>query len=165
MKLLLENWKKFIIESHNLEHTSTDIRDEAQNYPEDPKLAVKQYLLDNGFKIIGIGQGRAIIRLDGDKVAKIAFNQNGMEQNNQEASIWKKTKSNLLVPTIKKFDSYIISSYADPCGKNCEEEIEIKKRDLKKILSNAGVQSLIDIHNLTNWGIHNGEVKLLDYGS
>jgi hypothetical protein len=165
MKLLLENWKKFITESHNLEHTSMDISDKAQNYPEDPKLAVKQYLLDNNFKVIGIGQGRAIIRLDVDKVAKIAFNQNGMEQNNQEASIWEKTKSNLLVPIIKKFDSYIISSYADPCEKNCEEEIEIKKRDLKKLLSNAGVQSLIDIHNLTNWGIHNGEVKLLDYGS
>lgn len=165
MKILLENWKRYLTESHNLEDTSMDISDQAQNYPEDPKLAVKEYLLDNGFKVIGIGQGRAIVRLDGDKVAKIAFNQNGMEQNNQEASIWEKTKSDLLVPVISNFGSYIISSYAEPCEQNCEEEIEKKKRDLKKLLSNAGVKSLVDIHNLTNWGIHNGEVKLLDYGS
>ena len=165
MKILLENWKRYLKESQNLNDTAIDIVDVAQNYSEDPKLAVKEYLLDNGYNIIGIGQGRAIIRLDNNSVAKIAFNQNGMEQNKQEASIWEKTKSNLLVPVMKKFDSYIISFYADPCGENCEEQIEIKKRDLRKLLSGVGIQSIVDIHNLTNWGIHNGEVKLLDYGS
>jgi hypothetical protein len=161
MKLLLENWKRYLSESHNISHMAMDIRDAADEYPEDPKFAIKQL----GYNILGIGQGRVIVKIDINTVAKIAYNDNGVEQNEQEYSIWNRTKSDLLVPVYDKFDGYITAAFALPCGEDCEGEIEKRKNIVRKELANAGVQSLTDIHNLMNWGIHNGEVKLLDYGS
>jgi hypothetical protein len=167
MKLLLESWKRYIAESHDLSNIAMDINDIASETPEDSKLAVKEYLYDNNYTIVGIGQGRVIVRLDSNTVGKIAYNQNGIEQNKQEWITWNKTKSDLLVPVVDKANDYmwITSEYAQVCGEACEVEIGKRKNIVKKELASAGIGSLIDVHNLMNWGIHNGEVKLLDYGS
>jgi hypothetical protein len=167
MKLLIESWKRYINESHDLSNAAMDISDIASESPEESKLAVKEYLYNNNYKIAGIGQGRAIVRLDNNTVGKIAYNQNGIEQNKQEWTVWNTTKSGLLVPVIDKASDYgwITSEYAQVCGEECEGEIQKRKNIVRKELANADVQSLIDIHNLMNWGIHKGEVKLLDYGS
>jgi hypothetical protein len=152
------NWKRFINESHNLLDIADTIRDTS-------KEEAKQELLDNCFKVIGIGQGRAIIRLQDGNVAKIAFNQNGIEQNEQESKVWEQTKSNLLLPVLDTSQSYIIVPYAQVCGEDCEQEINRKKIELKKLLGSIGIASIVDMHNITNWGIHDSQIKLIDYGS
>ena len=167
MKLLIENWKRYITESMDLANAATDARMAAEDNEEDPKFAVKEVLRDAGYSIIGMGQGRVIIGLDNDKVAKIAYNDNGIQQNKQESVVWNQTNSDLLIPVLEsdKLGHYIVVPYAKICGEECEEQIDMKMGAIKKLLAGVGTQSLIDIYNISNWGIHDGQVKLIDYGS
>lgn len=167
MKLLIENWKRYINESMDLAYAATDARMAAEDNEEDPKFAVKEVLRDAGYSIIGMGQGRVIIGLDNDKVAKIAYNDNGIEQNKQESFVWNQTNSDLLIPVLEsdEMGHYIVVPYAKICGEECEEQIDMKMGAIKKLLAGVGTQSLIDIYNISNWGIHDGQVKLIDYGS
>lgn len=163
MKLLLENWKSYITESQ----TSKFFSDAADVYDMDSKEEIKDYLFDNGYKVIGFGQGRVVVSLDDNKVGKIAYNSNGIEQNKRETKIWNSLKSDLLMPVLDSDSSgiAIISLLGSPCGEECEEEIEKAKKILKNEFAKIGIQSFIDLHNLANWGTYEGKVKLFDYGS
>ena len=79
--------------------------------------------------------------------------------------LFRSTKSDLLLPVLHISQNYIIVPYAQVCGEDCEEEINRKKIELRKLLQNIGITSIVDMYNITNWGIHDGEVKLIDYGS
>jgi hypothetical protein len=136
-------------------------------YDLDSKEEIKDYLFDNGYKVIGFGQGRVVVSLNNGKVGKIAYNSNGIEQNKRETKIWNSLKSDLLMPVLESEPSglAIISLLGSPCGEECEEEIEKAKKILKSEFAKIGIGSFVDVHNLANWGTHEGKIKLFDYGS
>lgn len=163
MKLILENWKSYIIESQS----SKLFMDASDVYDLDSKEEIKDYLFDKGYKVIGFGQGRVVVSLNNGKVGKIAYNENGIEQNKRETKIWNSLKSDLLMPVLESEPSGLatISLFGSPCGEECEEKIEKAKKILKNEFAKIGIGSFVDVHNLANWGTHEGKIKLFDYGS
>ena len=131
------------------------------------------WLRDNGFKVLGYGGSRVVVKLDKRFAAKVAAFDDGVRQNENESGLWGIVSreapilQDFLMPVhaLDADEIVLLTEVAKPCtGRNraaCAAEITAAQKRLQGYPLTRG---LSDAEYTFNWGFHNGSFKLLDYG-
>ena len=121
---------------------------------------------------VGRGEGRTVLELNTgsfntDVVVKFAHSRSkhrgGVDQNQYESFLWNKASADereLLAPVLRSHNRglWLVMSYADPVPENLNLE---EKRDQMYEVFGRKVDSTF---RRRNFGIIDGDVKLIDYG-
>jgi hypothetical protein len=116
-------------------------------------------LVGCGAPILGLGSGRVAFEVGGRIVAKIPYNDFGVVSNRAEADYWGTAAPDvrtLLVPVIGVYDGVLFMPYVEPVPRTDAWRTieEIRTLDTR----------LLDLQP-ANMGVHEGRVKMLDYGT
>lgn len=116
---------------------------------------------------IGKGEGRSVFRLDGGNVVKFAHNSErytgGIDQNKYESAIWDDAtpeQKEYLTPVIKSHSGglWLMMEYANPVPKSYNLE------DVRDEIYELFGERIDTAYRRYNFGIINGNIKLVDYG-
>ena len=94
------------------------------------------------------------------KVLKIPVDYRGYLQGKNEGKLWEEYKyNNILQPIIWECFGIVCQERAKPVESISASNV----KKLKSIIPQLDIPNC-DLHNPENWGMYNGELRLLDYG-
>ena len=101
-----------------------------------------------------------VVILGKNRVWKIPIDYRGYLQGKNEGRVWEEYKSkNILQPIIWERFGIVCQERAQPVESISTSNV----KKLKSIISQLDIPNC-DLHNPENWGMYNGELRLLDYG-
>lgn len=132
-----------------------------------------QLLAANGFRVIGRGGSRVVVKLDDTYAAKVAAKPKGIRQNEYESGTWgvvtrEAPKQAALLMPVHDVDGegvVLLTEIATPCTEKNEAACAAVLRQARQTLGSSPLtRDLVDATFEFNWGFHHGVFKLLDYG-
>lgn len=125
-----------------------------------------------GLRVLGYGAFRIAFALGSSHVVKVSLNSSSNAMTLNEADIWNEafpSLRRLLVPVMKvnSDGKWIIMKRAEPIPASRRKEIlqaEIELLAEIELRESPIFGLLLDLAWF-NWGLHNGKIKLLDYGA
>lgn len=101
-----------------------------------------------------------VVILGKNRVWKIPIDYRGYLQGKNEGKLWEEYKSkNILQPIIWERFGIVCQERAKPIESISASNV----KKLKSIIKQLDIPNC-DLHNPENWGMYNGELRLLDYG-
>ena len=127
-----------------------------------------------GFEILGEGGDRLVVALGPDRIAKVALDSSGREQNWREYETWIDERNgpvaDYLVPvhSLSGDDAVLVMELADPLPHPEDRGAPSRQTWQRFLRRRDELREHVSIYDADydfNWGWHNGELKVLDYGN
>lgn len=163
-----------------LSDVQADIRSTARSTRvnlSDMASSLMQDMLEfHGFTVLGRGGGRVVVDLGSGYAAKLASWQGGRNQNKREFKIWNSAKGELremLVPILRLDEAgsmvlvprvVSVGDLLRAADRTQAKEVEDMIGQAMRRISPLIPEAIVDFSFDFNWGLHDGKLKLLDYG-
>ena len=139
-----------------------------------PKQVLDWWARETGLTYVGQGNQRVVFRLVDGSVLKLALDDWGREGNEREIETWREAQGDLevldlLVPILSGNEDFIHMAGADPLSSarlRADPQLAARFMARLKVANNFGWEGRLmadDFATPMNWGIHDGEIKILDY--